>query len=163
MKNRTDIIGIIVVHCGIHFWPVHYALIGHAWFIVSDSFSALFLRVIKDFAVSTKFAIARIALGIAVALLFRIKIFVGFTLLWLVLVAPVVRVLLLVVTLLLLLTLLWSERRDVCFVGGVSVILLGIVDDVDHGPLLLVGFDSVVGEESVVSIIDCHPGLVLVR
>ena len=67
-----------------------FALIGHAGFIVSDSFSALFLRVIKDFAVSTKFAIARIALGIAVVLLLRIKIFVGFTLLWLVLVAPVV-------------------------------------------------------------------------
>ena len=118
--------------------------------------------MVKDFAVCTKFAIARIALGIAVVLLLRIKIFVGFTLLWLVLVAPVVGILLLVVSLLLL-TLLWSERRDVLFGGGVSGILLGIVDDVDHGPLLPVGFDSVVGEESVVSIVNCQPGLVLVR
>jgi len=108
--------------------------------------------VVKDFAVCTKFAIARIALGIAVVLFLRIKIFVGFTLLWLVLVAPVVGILLLVVSLLLL-TLLWSERRDVLFGGGVSGILLGIVDDVDHGPLLPVGFDSVVGEESVVSMV----------
>ena len=154
MKNRTDIIGIIVVHCGIHFWPVHFALIGHAGFIVSYSFPALLLRVVKDFAVSTKFAIARIALGIAVVLLLRIKIFVGFTLLWLILVAPVVRILLLVVSLLLL-TLLWSERRDVLFGGGVSGILLGIVDDIGHGPLLPVGFHSVVGEEGVVSIVNC--------
>ena len=70
--------------------------------------------MVKDFAVCTKFAIARIALGIAVVLLLRIKFFVGFTLLWLVLVAPVVGILLLVVSLLLL-TLLWSERRDVLF------------------------------------------------
>jgi hypothetical protein len=64
LKNRTDIIGIIVVHCGIHFRPVHFSLIGHAGFIVSYSFSALLLRVVKDFAVRTIFAIARIALGI---------------------------------------------------------------------------------------------------
>ena len=155
MKNRTDIIGIIVVHCGIHFWPVHFALIGHAGFIVSDSFPALLLRVIKDFAVSTKFAIARIALGIAVVLLLRIKIFVGFTLLWLILVAPVVLILLLVVSLLLLLTLLWSESCDVLVVGGIAGIFLCIVDNVDHGPLLFVGFNPVVGEEGVVSIVNC--------
>ncbi len=61
-----------------------------------------------------------------------------------------------------LLALLWPERSDVLFGGGVSGVLL-VVDDVDHGPLLLVSFDSVVGEESVLSIVDCHPGLVLVR
>ena len=71
--------------------------------------------MVKDFAVRTIFAIARIALGIAVVLPFRIKIFVGFTLLWLILVAPVVRSLLLVVSLLLLLTL------GLCIVDGSHV------------------------------------------
>ncbi len=42
----------------LHFWPVQFALIGHAGLIVSYSFSALFLWVVKDFAVCTKFAIA---------------------------------------------------------------------------------------------------------
>ena len=47
--------------------------------------------------------------NVAVVLLLRIKIFVGFTLLWLVLVAPVVGILLLVGALLLLTCLLYTS------------------------------------------------------
>ena len=92
MKNRTDIIGIIVFSRGIDFWPVKFALIVHAGFIVSYSFPAFFLRVIKDFAVRTEFAIASIArIALCVVTLFlRVRIFVLFTLLLLVLSVAVV-------------------------------------------------------------------------
>ena len=116
--------------------------------------------MVQDFAVCTKFAIARVSLRIAIVGFLLIRIFVWFTLLLLVLVAPVIGILLLAVSLLLL-ALLWPERSDVLFGGGIAGVLL-VIDDVHHGPLLFVSFDSVVSEESVVSIIDCHPGLVLV-
>jgi hypothetical protein len=64
LKNYTNIIGIIVFSRGIDFWPVKFALIVHAGFIVSHSFPAFFLRVIQYFAVCTKFAIARVALWV---------------------------------------------------------------------------------------------------
>ncbi len=112
-------------------------------------------------AVCTKFAIARVALRIAIVWFLLIRIFVWFTLLLLVLVAPVIGILLLAVSLLLL-ALLWPERSDVLFGGGVAGVLF-VVDDIHHGPFLFVCFNPVVGEESVVSVVDRHPGLVLVR
>ena len=118
--------------------------------------------MVQDFAVSTKFSIARVSLRGAIVLFFRIRIFDLFTLLLLVLVGPVARILLLSVSLRLLM-LLRPERCNVLFTGGVSGVLLDLVDDVNHGPLLLVCFDSVVCEEGVVGVVNCQPGLVLVR
>ncbi len=63
---------------------------------------------------------------------------------------------------LLLLTLLWPESCDVLLSGVVAGVLL-FIDDVDQVPLLLVTFDFVVGEESVVGVVDRHPRLILVR
>ena len=42
-RHQINIIGIIVFCRGIDFWPVKFALIVHAGFIVSHSFSAFFL------------------------------------------------------------------------------------------------------------------------
>ena len=92
MKNRTDIIGIIIFGRGVDFWPVKFPLVGHTGFVVPHSFSAFFLRVIHDFAVRTEFAIAiisRIALRVVILFL-RVRIFVLFTLLLLVLIVAVV-------------------------------------------------------------------------
>ena len=89
-----------------------------------------------------------------------LRIFVLFTLLLLGLIVAVVGGLLRPIALLLL-TLLWPESCYVLLRGSVAGVLL-FVDDVDHGPLLLVRFDSVVSEESVVSVVDRHPSLILV-
>jgi hypothetical protein len=43
MKNRTNIIGIIVFSRGVDFWPVEFALIGDAGLVIPHSFSAFFL------------------------------------------------------------------------------------------------------------------------
>ena len=91
----------------------------------------------------------------------RVRIFVVFTLLLLVLVVPVVGVLLWHVSLLLL-ALLWPESCDVLLRGSVVCILL-FIDDIDHSPFLFVCFDPVVGEEGVVGVVDHHPSLILVR
>ncbi len=96
-----------------------------------------------------------------VILFLRVRIFVLFTLQLLVLIVAVVGVLLRHVTLLLL-ALLGPESRDVLLSGIVAGVLL-FVDDVDRVPLLLVTFDSVVGEESVVGVVDRHSCLILVR
>jgi hypothetical protein len=93
-------------------------------------------------------------------LLLRVRIFVLFTLLLLVLIVPVVGVLLRHVTLLLL-ALLGPESCDILLCGIVARVLL-FLDDVDHVPLLLVAFDSVVGEEGVVGVVDRHPCLIFV-
>jgi hypothetical protein len=61
MKNRTNIIGIIVFSCGVDLGPVELALVSDARFIVSDSFTALLLSVIKYLAVTTEFTITRVA------------------------------------------------------------------------------------------------------
>jgi hypothetical protein len=100
-------------------------------------------------------------LWVAIVLCLRVGIFVLFTLLLLILVVPVVGILLWRVPLLLL-ALLWPESCDVLLRGRVCRFLL-LVDDVDHGPLLPVSFNPVVGEEGLVSIVDCHSGLILVR
>jgi hypothetical protein len=62
LKNRTDIIGIIVLSRGIDLQPVKFTQIGDTRLVVPHSFSAFFLGVIQYFAVTTKFAIARISL-----------------------------------------------------------------------------------------------------
>ncbi len=98
---------------------------------------------------------------VAFVLFFRVGIFVLFTLLLLILVVPVVGVLLWRVSLLLL-ALLWPESCDVLLCGRVCRFLL-LVDDVDHGSLFSVCFNSVVGEESLVRIVDCHSHFILVR
>ena len=119
--------------------------------------------MIKYFAVCTEFAIARIArIVLRVVILFlRVRIFVLFTLLFLVLIVAVVGVLLRYIALLLL-ALLWPESCDVLLSDIVAGVIL-FVDDVDHVPLLFVAFDPVIGEESVVGIVDRHPRLILVR
>ncbi len=83
-----------------------------------------------------------------------------FTLLLLILVVPEIGVLLWHVSLLLV-VLLRPESCNVLLRGRVAGFLL-LVDDIDHGPLLLVGLDPVVGEEGLVRIVDCHSGLILV-
>ncbi len=53
MKNRllSLLISVSILVSHIHFWPLGTSLFVFAWFIVLDSFSALFLCVILDFAV----------------------------------------------------------------------------------------------------------------
>jgi hypothetical protein len=53
MKNRllSLLISILILVSHLHFWPVGTSLFVFAWFIFSDSFSALFLGMILDFAV----------------------------------------------------------------------------------------------------------------
>ncbi len=116
--------------------------------------------MVQYFAVCTKFAIASVALWVAIILFLWVGIFVSFTLLLLILVVPVVGVLLWHVSLLLL-ALLWPESCNVLLRGRVARFLL-LVDDVDHGPLLFVGLDPVVGEEGFVCIVNRHSSLILV-
>ncbi len=98
---------------------------------------------------------------VAIVLFLGVGIFVLFTLLLLILVVPVGGILLWRVPLLLL-ALLWPESCNVLIGGRVCRFLL-LVDDVDHGSLLPVRFNPVVGEEGLVGIVDSHSGLILVR
>ena len=61
-ESWCNIIGIIVFSRGIDLRPVKFALIGDTRFVVPHAFSAFFFGVVQYFAVTTKFAIARIAL-----------------------------------------------------------------------------------------------------
>ncbi len=97
---------------------------------------------------------------VAIVLFLGVGIFVLFTLLLLVLVVPVVGILLWYVSLLLL-ALLWPESCNILLRGRVAGFLL-LIDDVDHGPLLFVSLDPVVGEEGFVCVVDRHSSLILV-
>jgi hypothetical protein len=60
MKNwlLSLLISVLILVSHIHFWPLGTSLFVFAWLFFSDSFSALFLSMILDFAVETVFPVS---------------------------------------------------------------------------------------------------------
>ena len=60
MKNQINGIGIAVlmhgigvIICGVHFGPIELSFVHDAGFVILYAFSALFLRMVQNFAIDT--------------------------------------------------------------------------------------------------------------